>query len=839
MADFQVIAFGLAEAAVAVAIVELVDDAQFRVTGETVATFGDAQLVAVAKDVVGVVCDDGVVDADLPPVQRDVQPFGERRAPDQAQCAAGRGLRLQVGVGAVGEGPRRLPAAAGDRLVALAELAVAVSVGDVGGAACTHLRAAGRSTVDGVAGIAEAGGEGFRTTAIQIGDGRCAEALGPRAADQQLVDRLPGEAELAVEGAAEGGVVRVSGSGAQAQLTRTGQVAQHRHAQLQVGLVDTIATTGGACGQVGGGTGLCQRIGDEAAIFAAALRTHCEAQLTCRQGGETAAEVGEQVAGSGTAAGEFLREQPVLQFRVAGQAIGIILAIGHQRVPGPAPADRRLRCTALDLAGCRIVEGRPGGIGDALLVQVAGGALDQFAAVVLVAGFPVEIATAEFEAALERCHALPGGQFAGTDARNLPRAAVPVHVTRRFVAVMAAERIEPAVDRHRRDAGCAGLERVAGHLTLRGALVVGQLGVEADLVVQIHAGVNEDRVALDRCLQVHLLVAVADITAERRVVADMEAVRTSRLAATVERIAAATAVAAARALEAGDAAPLADRGPTIVRMTIGIGVGTEAPVLRPHALFFDMLGGEADRGAFIRPACNHVVLGAGAVAFAELAMVDAGGHALDVAAGDDVDHAGHRVGTVDGRCAVLQYFHALHGSGRNAGDVLVTTGCHAQAFAIDQHQRALRTQAAHVHVTATGGFASAERAGAAQCRAAGCGQVLQDVGDGIEALPLDVSAADGQHGLSGFQIDLADARASDLDAVQGGGFNGMLGECGNSQRSGGCHRKRSTDRQPKFGNTDGHRSLSLPIHRCAAKQGCANSTAGGGRSNLVKARREE
>ncbi len=66
-------------------------------------------------------------------------------------------------------------------------------------------------------------------------------------------------------------------------------------------------------------------------------------------------------------------------------------------------------------------------------------------------------------------------------------------------------------------------------------------------------------------------------------------------------------------------------------MTIGVAVDAEAAVLGPYALLFDMLGGDADRGAVVRPAGNHVVLGARTVTFAELPVVDVGRHALDVA----------------------------------------------------------------------------------------------------------------------------------------------------------------------------------------------------------------
>ena len=82
--------------------------------------------------------------------------------------------------------------------------------------------------------------------------------------------------------------------------------AQHRHAQFQVGLVDAVAATGGACRQVGGGTGLRKCIRDEAAVLAAALGPHGEAQLTGGQAGKAAAEVGEPAVFTGVIVG-FLR----------------------------------------------------------------------------------------------------------------------------------------------------------------------------------------------------------------------------------------------------------------------------------------------------------------------------------------------------------------------------------------------------------------------------------------------------------------------------------------------------------------------------------------------------
>jgi hypothetical protein len=53
-------------------------------------------------------------------------------------------------------------------------------------------------------------------------------------------------------------------------------------------------------------------------------------------------------------------------------------------------------------------------------------------------------------------------------------------------------------------------------------------------------------------------------------------------------------------------AVLADRGPAVIRVAVGIGIGTEAAVPGPDALFFDMLGSNADGSTVIAPAGNHV-----------------------------------------------------------------------------------------------------------------------------------------------------------------------------------------------------------------------------------------
>ncbi|MNV12982.1 hypothetical protein D3C71_1036090 [compost metagenome] len=288
----------------------------------------------------------------------------------------------------------------------------------------------------------------------------------------------------------------------------------------------------------------------------------------------------------------------------------------------------------------------------------------------------------------------------------------------------------------------------------------------------------------------HLFIGVADVTGERGRIGEVVVRRVRRVAAAVERVVAAGCLGATRAaLHAVELAPLAVGGPAIGRVAVGVAVTAEAAVTCPHGFFFRVFGGEGGREAVIGPAGNHVDAITGAVALAVLAVVDVRGDAVDVGAGDDVDHAGHRIGTIDGRGAVLQYFDAFdrrHGQGRH---VLVARGADAQALAVDQHQRALGAQVAHVHVGTTCILTGRQHVGAADGRAAHRGHVLQDVRYRAETLALDVGAGQRQYRLRRFNVHLADTRTGDFDAVQVGRRGGAaaLGERRQrSQRRGGC-----------------------------------------------------
>src|SRR5690606_7946282 len=77
-----------------------------------------------------------------------------------------------------------------------------------------------------------------------------------------------------------------------------------------------------------------------------------------------------------------------------------------------------------------------------------------------------------------------------------------------------------------------------------------------------------------------------------------------------------------------------------------------------------------------------------AVTLAELAEMHAGFGTVVVVAGDDVDHAGDRVGTVAGGGAILQHFDALDDRGRDGVQVDRAAEAGDPATTVDQHQGA-------------------------------------------------------------------------------------------------------------------------------------------------------
>ncbi|KAG1320736.1 hypothetical protein G6F63_014117 [Rhizopus arrhizus] len=204
-------------------------------TGEAAAGGVRTLHVALFQQVGGRLADDGVVDADLPPVQADVQAWHEVRAVHQAHGPGLGGFRLQFRVGTGAEIGGGLLAGLGGHA------AIAVELAEVG----RHLQrlaaggdggAGGGGTEGGIARIGERGTAADGAT-VQVVHGRRTEAGAVGGAHQQAVDRLPLQAELAVDGVTEGVVVRVAAGHVERQLLGERHVGQHRHVQFDVELV--------------------------------------------------------------------------------------------------------------------------------------------------------------------------------------------------------------------------------------------------------------------------------------------------------------------------------------------------------------------------------------------------------------------------------------------------------------------------------------------------------------------------------------------------------------------------------------------------------------------------
>ena len=642
----------------------------------------------------------------------------------------------------------------GGRHEALLQLAV------VGRHVLQAAGAAAGGTVHAVARVAEAGGEGLRRTAVQVTNGRGTEALGIGGAHQQVIHRTPLQAELVVDRVTEGVEVRVTGGSVEGQFLGTRHIGQDRHVQLQVELVNGVGAVGRAGGQVGRVTRLGDGVRGEAALFLAVFITQREAQVAGRQGEQRAGQVGEVVVGLAQADSVFFLVQLLDHVR-------IIQRVGHctgtetgKRVPRGAgrQCDRGGSGTALDHA-LGIQERRTDSGLDARDVEVA--VVDDAGVGFAehVASVPVEVTLTDVERTFQRSGEAPlrDGGVGGT--RHFPATTTPVD------GAGATGRVEVAVGCHRR-ADRSGLGRVTGDLAVGLTTGVTDVRGEAHVVGDVVVGVHIQRTAFQRGQQHHLIVGVAGVSAGLRV----ELVRAQGGAATVRSL------PCTGRTDRAPVAPLADRGQAQARPVHRIRLGREPAVLGPDGLFFVRFSGDGDRAALTGKAQHHVVGLLGAVALAVLADIGIGFGAGEVLAGDDVDHAGHGVGAVDRGGAVLQHFNALDHHGRDGGHVLETVRADGQTLAIDQHQGALGAQVAQVDVLATGFLVGGQRGGAAEARAAGGRNVLQDIADRGEALGFDVLARNAQNRLRSGDINLADTRTGDFQAVQGGG--GILREHG-------------------------------------------------------------
>ncbi len=441
----DVIAGGFAETGIDQRAVQAVDLA-VAATGEA-ATGGVRTLhIALLENAVGGLGDDGVVDADLPPVEADIQAGHEVRAVHQANGPGLGGFRLQRRVGTRVEVDGRLLARLGGNG------AIAVELAEVGRhlqrlATGSNGRAGGRGTERGIARIGEriAGADG---TAVQVIHGGRTEAGAIGCADQQAVDRLPLQAELAVGGRAEVVVIRVATGHVQRQFARERQIGQQWHLQLQVDLVERVVATGGLAGGAGNLTLLHPHVRGVAGFFAAVLEAHRAHDVAGRQGEQRTGDVGAGHLGGALHLVDEAGEQVVLYVLVAQRARA---GITHRRsrVPRHAAGDHRTRCAAAGHVA--IHEGRADGLVDVRLVHAAGTDALAFIAVVHVADVPVPVPRTGFEAAFQADAGALGLQIVLGAARQLLGAVREQHIL--------APQVERAVLGQR---GTAAVARLGG-----------------------------------------------------------------------------------------------------------------------------------------------------------------------------------------------------------------------------------------------------------------------------------------------------------------------------------------------------------------------------------------
>ena len=189
------------------------------------------------------------------------------------------------------------------------------------------------------------------------------------------------------------------------------------------------------------------------------------------------------------------------------------------------------------------------------------------------------------------------------------------------------------------------------------------------------------------------------------------------------------------------------------------------------------------------------VAGVVALGAVDVAVGPARFRAVEVGAGDEVDHARDRVGPVGRGGAVLQHLDAADRGHRD--DIGVddarsglTEGVGGHAAAVDQHQGALGAEPAQVHRAGTFRALGAriELIGVAE-DAGRDRQVLQQFENGGRVLLRQFLGADDVHGESRRGRSAADQRAGHHDLTDGGGVRHDVRRirlCSGRQRQSEC-----------------------------------------------------
>ncbi|MNM55955.1 hypothetical protein D3C81_671070 [compost metagenome] len=198
--------------------------------------------------------------------------------------------------------------------------------------------------------------------------------------------------------------------------------------------------------------------------------------------------------------------------------------------------------------------------------------------------------------------------------------------------------------------------RVTGQLLDRLTLAVQHVGDHAQVVGDLETTIGKGGLALQRGEQGHVGLGVGIGGRITR----FEVLHLRRI----------TARADAEYLAVhGDRAPFGGAIETVGGVVRAIRVRGEFTRAAQHRIFLGLLGAHAEPAAFEGLAEVGAVRALLAVAFAVLADVGADVAAIEVLAGDDVDHAGDGVGAVQRRGAVGEHFNALDDGRWNRADV--------------------------------------------------------------------------------------------------------------------------------------------------------------------------
>ena len=215
-------------------------------------------------------------------------------------------------------------------------------------------------------------------------------------------------------------------------------------------------------------------------------------------------------------------------------------------------------------------------------------------------------------------------------------------------------------------------------------------------------------------------------------------------------------------------------------------VGGHVPLVGEHRLVLGVLQRVQDAPVVAGLAAGELEVGA--LAAAVFGGADGRAHlvAVEILAGDHVDHARDRVGPVDRRGAAGHDFGPLDDRGRDGADVgdvvvaVVRLRVLRRATAVDQHQGVARAERAQVDHLGVGGEA-ADGHVAGEAAGGALGQGLQHVGDRLVAFEVDLLAGDHGHRRGRFDGRALDARADHGHLVEGGvdlparrGLRGLL-----------------------------------------------------------------